>query len=144
MTGGPETFLGRRVTVLPAGGEHTVDEAWAQQGRVVLKLSGVDTIEQAEQLRGAELAVRPADRLPLGEGEYYLSDLVGCALIDGANGQTVGEVTGWAETAGGTLLTVQTTAGREALVPLVRAICREVDTAGKRIVADLPAGLLEL
>lgn len=144
MTGGPDSFLGRRVTVLPSGVEHTVEEAWSQNGRVVLKLSGVDTIEQAEPLRGAELAVRPADRLPLGEGEYYISDLVGCALIDGANGETVGDVTGWAETAGGVLLTVQTPAGHEALVPLVRAICREIDTAGRRIVADLPAGLLEL
>ncbi|MBM3797948.1 MAG: 16S rRNA processing protein RimM [Acidobacteria bacterium] len=144
MTGGPESFLGRRVTILPAGGECVVEEAWAHHDRVVLKLSGVDTIEQAETLRGAELAVRPADRLPLGEGEYYLSDLVGCALIDGGNGESVGEVTGWAETLGGVLLTVQTTAGREALVPLVRSICKEIDMAGRRIVADLPAGLLDL
>lgn len=34
--------------------------------------------------------------------------------------------------------------GREVLIPFVSAICWHVDVAGRRIVVDLPEGLLDL
>jgi 16S rRNA processing protein RimM len=34
--------------------------------------------------------------------------------------------------------------GREMLIPFVPAICQAVDVAGRTIVVDLPAGLLDL
>jgi ribosomal 30S subunit maturation factor RimM len=34
--------------------------------------------------------------------------------------------------------------GGEVLIPLVAAICTEVDPAAKRIVIDPPAGLIEV
>lgn len=121
----------------------TVEEAWLHDGRLVLKLAGVDSIEAAEELRGAEIVVRPEARLPLAEGEYYMSDLVGFTFVDRQDGRDVGPVTGWQESPGSILLTVQA-ADREVLIPFVRAICAEIDTSGRRILADIPNGLLEL
>ena len=118
-----------------------VQEAWAQGNRVVVKLEGVDSIEAAEPLRGVELCVKREARLPLDEGEYYLSDLVGCELFD--DGKPVGPITGWQESPGAVLLTVRHAAG-EALVPFVKAICHEIDVPNRRIDAHLPAGLLDL
>jgi 16S rRNA processing protein RimM len=88
-----------------------------------------------------ELCVRHEDRLPLEEGEYYLSDLVGCSLFD--KGKPVGKVTGWQEAPGAVLLTVEHDS-RESLVPFVKAICTEVDLPNRRINATLPEGLLDL
>jgi 16S rRNA processing protein RimM len=142
--GGPESFQDRLVTLRKdnlAERQVLVDEAWPQGGRFVLKLKGVDSIEAADALRGVEICVRVSERLPLGEGEYYLSDLVGCQLFD--EDKLVGPVTGWHEFPGSVLLTVQN-GNREALVPFVRAICTDVDLAGRRILAKLPSGLLDL
>ena len=144
LSGGPETFLDRLVFLRRGGDvlrQVRVDEAWLHGDRLVLKLDGVDSIEAADALRGVELCVRPEDRLPLGEGEFYLSDLIGCELIDG--GKPVGPVTGWQESPGALLLTVQH-GDREALVPMVKAICYEVDVPNRRILANLPEGLLDL
>lgn len=144
QSGGPETFLGRDVFL--RRGEDVlrsvhIDHAWLQGDRVVLKLAGVDTIEAAEALRGVDLCVRRKDRLPLSEGEFYLTDLIGCELFDA--GKLVGEVTAWQESPGAVLLTVRHPDG-EALVPMVKAICHEVDIPGRRIMANLPVGLLDL
>jgi 16S rRNA processing protein RimM len=144
LSGGPETFDGRSVSLRRGDlivREAKVENAWAQSGRVVLKFEGIDTIEEAERLRGVELCVRHEDRLPLEEGEYYLSDLVGCSLFD--KGKPVGTVTGWQEAPGAVLLTVEHDS-RESLVPFVKAICTEVDLPNRRINATLPEGLLDL
>lgn len=150
LSGGPESFLERSVLLRRGSSDPlaprpvSVEEAWLHDGRLVLKLSGIDSIEAAETLRGAELVVRPEDRLPLGEGEYYLSDLIGCTLFDRRTGRDIGPVTGWQEAPGAVLLTVESGASREVLVPFVRAICIDIDPAGRRITADLPEGLLDL
>lgn len=144
LSGGPETFLDRSVSLRRGGAivrEARVEEAWLQGNRVILKLEGVDSIEDAERLRGVELCVRHKDRLPLEQGEYYLSDLVGCELFD--SGKLVGSVTGWQESPGAVLLTVEHDSG-ESLVPFVKAICTEVDLPNRRINANLPEGLLDL
>lgn len=41
-------------------------------------------------------------------------------------------------------LVLSNAAGRESMVPLAEAICVEIDVAGRRIVIDPPAGLLDL
>lgn len=153
LSGGPDSFLERAVSMRRRSGGNreaasepepvTIEEAWLHDGRLVLKLAGVDSIEAAEALRGAELVVHPEARLPLGEGEYYMSDLVGFSLIDRHDGREIGPVTGWQESPGSILLTVQS-GSREVLIPFVRAICSEIDTSGRRILADIPNGLLEL
>ena len=59
-------------------------------GRVVLKLSGCDTISQAEALAGRQLLIR-ADSLPkLAEDTFYVGDLLECDLFDGL--QRVGRI----------------------------------------------------
>jgi ribosomal 30S subunit maturation factor RimM len=52
-------------------------------------------------------------------------------------------VAGVEGTFGGSRLVV-TGARNEILIPLATEICRTIDIAGKRIVIDPPAGLLDL
>ena len=145
LAGDAESFLGRSVSLrrreVAVSKQAKIEKAWQQGARVVLKFAGIDTIEAAETLRGMELCVKPEDRLPLGEGEYYLSDLVGCQLFD--DGVPVGPVIGWEEAPGSILLTIQH-GSRQALVPFVGAICTKVDLPNRRIEASLPQGLLDL
>lgn len=48
------------------------------------------------------------------------------------------------ESGGAAVLVVARPDGREALVPLGAPICRQIDTAGKRILIDPPDGLWDL
>ena len=112
------------------------------RGRPIVGIAGIASIEQAEALKGLELRV-PAERLVrLPAGSFYRHDLVGCRVETGA-GETVGEVKDVEGTVGASRLVVAS-GGDDILIPLAAEICREIDAAGKRIVIEPPAGLLEL
>jgi 16S rRNA processing protein RimM len=65
----------------------TIESAWLHKGSWVLKFAGVDSIDAAKRLRGADLWVPKADRGSLPEGEYFQSDLVGCRVLDAKDGR---------------------------------------------------------
>lgn len=122
-----------------------VESVWEHRGMLVFKFGGIDTRNEAELLRGAEVRIPISERPPLPDGEYYYSDLVGCEVVEAGTEERLGSVTGWTEAGGAGLLHVEVP-GRadELLIPLSRSICIEIDTAAKRIVVDLPEGLKEL
>jgi 16S rRNA processing protein RimM len=120
-----------------------MEAVWPHRGEWVVKFSGVDTIDQAERFRGADLWVPPEQRAALTEGEYFQSDLIGCRLVDAGSGSEIGRVLGFEQYGGPPLMEVERE-GRQVLVPFVRAYCRSVDLAARTIVMELPEGLLEL
>ena len=130
---------------LPDGSDKQVkiESAWEHKSDWVLKFAGVDSIGDADLLRGADVWVKPEKRAALADGEYYRSDLIGCRLVDGRSGELVGIVEGWQQHGGAPLLEVSH-AGREVLVPFVPELCRRVDLEARLVTVDLPEGLLEL
>ena len=119
-----------------------IEEAWAHKGDWVLKFVGVDSINAAERFGGSDLWLAAADRGTLPEGEFFQSDLVGCAVVDSASGKQLGVVGGWQQYGGPPLMEVQID-GREVLIPFVSAEC-QVDLAGRTIGMNCPEGLLDL
>jgi 16S rRNA processing protein RimM len=67
---------------------------------------------------------------------------VGCRL-EGADGTVVGTVRGIWQTGAHDVLVVESDAGVERLVPAAEELLREVDLPGRRIVVEIPPGLLD-
>ena len=63
---------------------------WPHKGLLVLKFAGVDSISEAETLVGCELQVPRSQRSELQAGWDYVSDLVGCAVLD--HGREIGRI----------------------------------------------------
>ena len=122
------------------GREYTVERVWDHQGTLIFKFQGVDSMNDAEPLRGAEVRIPPAERVPLEAHEYFQSDLIGCEVRDHKTKRMIGRVTGWEEYGGPGLLSVDN--GR-LLIPFVRAICVDIRPADKIIETELPEGLEE-
>lgn len=117
------------------------------KGRLVFRFEGIDSIEAAEPLRRLDVAIPRESRPDLGEDEVYLADLVGCAVVDCRTGETLGEITGWQDYGGPLLLEVAARGEQEGdalLIPFARSICVDVNPAKRRVVVDLPPGLLDL
>jgi 16S rRNA processing protein RimM len=113
-----------------------------QNGRPIVGLDGIATIDDAEALAGAELLVDAAALSPLPPGTYYHHDLIGCEVVD--TGQSrLGTVTAVEGPMDRSTLVIDA-GGDEVLVPLAAEICQSVDTAARRIVVKMPEGLLEL
>jgi 16S rRNA processing protein RimM len=120
-------------------------------GQAIFHFDGIQSISDAEALRGFEVQVPLTERVRLGEGRYFISDLVGCQIWEhGAAAPlgTVQEVQRAGEEQRSGLpeawnLVVATAVG-ELLIPLAAEICTGIDTAARRIEVRLPEGLREL
>jgi 16S rRNA processing protein RimM len=125
---------------LANGSEHDlrVRAARVHKGRPLAAFEGFDDVEAAQALVGATLVLDRAD-VVLSPGEYLDADLVGCRLVDGA-GTLAGEVVAVEHYPSQDMLVV---GAARTLVPLVAAFVQSVDIARKRIVVDLPRGLLD-
>ncbi len=130
---------------IPGGPALVVESVRRHGARLIFKFQGVESIAEAEKLRGAEVCIAPAERLPPPSGEWYVSDLIGCEVVDWVTGRRLGRVTAWLEIGGaGTLEVAGGEGGRELLIPFARSICRQIDVELKRIAVQLPEGLKEL
>lgn len=112
------------------------------QGRPVIGLSGIETMNDAEALAGAELWMPAAALASLPEGTYYRHDLVGCEVID-TSGATIGTVRAVEGTLDRSYLVVDVE-GAEVMIPLVDGICVTIDLAARTIAVAPPDGLLEV
>ena len=121
-----------------SGDEYQVERVWDHLGTLVFKFAGVDSMNDAELLRGAEVRIPPGERVALDPGEYFQSDLVGCEVRDHQTKRVIGRVTGWEEYGGPSLLQVD---GGRILIPFVKAICVDIRPADRVIETVLPEGL---
>ena len=85
----PERFVaGMKLLALPREADRirrelAVEDLWPHKGMLVFKFAGVDSMSEAETLIGCELQVPQSQRSELQAGWNYVSDLVGCAVLDG-------------------------------------------------------------
>ena len=144
----PERFsVGMKLSALDRAGlsrrEVQIEDLWPHKGLLVLKFSDVDSISDAEALIGSELQVPRAERARLEEGWSYVSDLVGCVVLD--RGVEIGRIEDVQFGAGeAPLLIVSGAGGKKYDVPFAEAYVDGVDLGGKRLRMRLPEGMLEI
>jgi 16S rRNA processing protein RimM len=140
LTDRPDRFpqLDRAYVAGPRGGARPIDvvSCWPHKGRFVLKIDGVDTIDQAEEYRGLEIRIGEEELAALPEGSYYHHEILGLRVVD-ASGRPLGLACDLFETgAGAPVLVVRGEVG-ETLLPLATEFV-EVDVPRGRIVARVP------
>lgn len=176
LTDFPGKFAERkRVFALDGRGgrrELRIEDHWPHKGRMVLKFAGVDSMNDAEPLLGNEIQIPLEERAPLEPGRAYISDLLGCTVIDtspesdarrgqppalGSEGAAGGGDPAVSPHAGalvGVIADVQFDSGdaplltirngdQEFLVPFAQAYIKDLDIGRKRLEMTLPSGLLE-
>jgi 16S rRNA processing protein RimM len=122
--------------------EFEVESVRRYKDEYVVKLKGIDTLEAARSKRGSEVVVPQEWLKPLAQGDYYLYQIIGCAVYTTTR-QFVGEAEDVLSIENNDLLVVRD-ASREVLVPFTERICVEIDLKKREIVLEPPEGLLEL
>lgn len=120
----------------------TIDSVRFHRGRPIIGLAGIDTMDAAEALAGAELRIGDDALRPLPAGSYYHHDLIGCS-VETPRGETIGRVTSVEGDAAGSRLVVETRNG-DVLIPMAEGIWQSVDLPARKIVVEPPEGLLDL
>jgi 16S rRNA processing protein RimM len=120
-----------------------VEDLWPHKGLLVLKFAGVDSISEAEALVGCELQVPRSQRSELQAGWNYVSDLVGCEVLD--QGREIGRIEDVQFGAGEAPLLIVRDAGAQLVeIPFAEAYLDSVDVERKQVRMKLPEGLLEV
>ncbi len=119
---------------------------WLHKGGIVLHFEGVDSITAAEALKGLYAAIPRIERAPLADGEAYISDLVGCLLVDVAHPEpkVVGPIEDVDRSAGPVALLVVQGPNGETLIPFAQDYLRRIDLESRRVEMALPEGLVDL
>lgn len=112
------------------------------ENRVMLKLKGINRIEEAEPLRNAKL-YRPLAELPkLAEDQFYFHDVIGYTVVDSELGE-LGEVETFYELPQQDVLAMRYK-GQEVLIPVVDELISRADQEAKKLHVTLPEGLLDV
>jgi 16S rRNA processing protein RimM len=129
---GAVCFVGDRELVVTKSRPH--------QGRMLVCFEGVDDRTAAEALHGQMLTAEPlGDDVALDEGEFWVHELVGAAVVDRA-GTDLGTVTAVEANPAHDLLVLS----GGGLVPMVFVVERRDGTGRVELVIDPPDGLFEL
>lgn len=118
------------------GKEYKVRGSRQGASGTLLSLSGIDSREKAEALRGRDLFAEAGES---DENGIYFKDLPGLRVEVEGEGE-VGIVSGILETP--QLLLEVDRSGSKCLIPWAPDFVKQVDLKGRKIVMSLPDGLL--
>ncbi|MBE6655528.1 MAG: 16S rRNA processing protein RimM [Ruminococcaceae bacterium] len=116
---------------------HKVVKASVGNGRVLLYLAGIDTLDAAILLKGKVLYAKRED-LPLEEGAHFIADLIGLPLLDADTGREYGKIISVDDMPSSEMYTVRTPDGKELLFPAIAEFVVKVDVDAGVYIRPIP------
>jgi 16S rRNA processing protein RimM len=139
----PESFTRpARLLLISADGkrsEVTVSNASPMGGSVTLKIEGVHTREQAEELVGSRVVVSREELPDADEDEFYWHDLLGMEVYDSA-GAYYGIIKSIFPTGANDVFVVEGTEGEEILIPGTFDAVIEINVPERKMVIEPLSG----
>lgn len=101
-------------------------EKMAENGNVfIAKFSGVEAIEQAENLRGKVLYIN-RKAVKLEKGRYFIQDIIGSKVFDAETGEEYGVISDVSQTGANDVWHIKKN-DKEYLIPVIPPVVKEVD-----------------
>lgn len=112
-----------------------------QKSCVLVRLSGVDSIEDAEKLKNRVVYTDRNIFEDLPDGVYLVSDIIGLEVFEGE--KSLGKIADVLNTGSNDVYVVRRDGARDLLVPAIKDVVSEINIADGRIDVILPKGLLD-
>lgn len=122
--------------------KHEVKWVKLFKNTVILKLSGIDSMDDAEALKNLFLKIDRKDAVTLPEDSYFISDLIDCTVYD-INGQVLGLLKDVLQTGSNDVYVVKNESGKEILIPALKSVVRRVSVSERSITVEIPEGLVD-
>ena len=139
MTDFPDRFSPQEEVHID-GRPMTIERSRLHQGRVILKLATIDSVEAAQGLRGRFLEVPQSQLRPLPKDEYYQYRLLGLEVWT-TGGELLGRIANILPTGSNDVYIVPSRHG-ELLIPAIEDVVKSVELERGRIVIEVIKGLL--
>ena len=118
-----------------------IEEVKYHKNMVLLKLKGIDTMEQAERLRNYYIKIDRKDAKKLPEGTYFIADLIGLEVYTDEN-KLLGILEDIYNTGSSDIYVVKDELGKQILLPAIKDVVKTIDLENKKIIVHIIEGLI--
>lgn len=118
-----------------------IQEVKYSKNMVLLKLAGIDDINEAEKYKNFYIKINRKDAVELEDNSYFIVDIIGCEVFTDEN-KLLGKVIDVFQTGSNDVYTVKTEDNKEILLPAIQEVVKEIDIENKKIVVHLMDGLI--
>lgn len=117
--------------VLLDGKEVKIESRKFQKDRVILKLEGINSIEEVEKLKNKYLEIPREYAVELEEDTYFIADLIGCRVFD-TEGKDLGEIFDVLQTKNNDVYWIKKP--KELLIPVLLEIVLDINIEDRKII----------
>ena len=120
--------------------ELQIEEVKFSKNLVLLKFKGIETIEQAEELRNFYLQAKRSD-IKLEEGAHFIVDLIGLEVYT-EEGKLLGKLKEVLQPGANDVYIVEDETKKEILLPAIPDVIKKIDIANNKMIVKLLKGLI--
>lgn len=119
-----------------------IEQVNYKKNMVILKLKGIETVEEAEKLRNCYLKIDRKDAKKLPKDTYFIVDLIGLDVYTD-EGKLLGKVDDIYNAGSSDIYVVKDELGKQILLPAIKDVLKEVDLENQKIIVHLIKGLVD-
>ncbi len=109
----------------------------------ILKLKGIDNINDIEKYKGSDLYITREQAVPLEEGEYFICDIIGADVVDDS-GEKLGIIKEVLQTGANDVYIIKRENEKDLLIPVIPSCVLDVDIENSCVKVHLIPGLTDL
>lgn len=119
--------------------EFDIEKVKYLKNMVSLKLAGIENINEAEKYKGCYLVIKREDARKLEKDTYFIADLIGSRVVDDQE-NLLGILEDIYNTGSNDIYVVQTSDGKQILIPAIKSAIYAIDVNQKKIVVNQDYG----
>lgn len=132
-------FLERDGSLVP----YTIESISSRPDKSFIKFEDINTVADAEALRGCSIYLPKDIRPELKRGEFYNDEIIGFKVEDKNHGE-LGTIKDILESGPSRLIQILDGNGKEILIPVQGPFITSLNRSKKLLKVDLPDGFLEI
>ena len=124
---------------LDKNGEKPVEiaRAYPHKNVVIMKIEGIDTVEDAQKLIGKTLYM-DRDDVELDEDVYFIQDIIGLVVKDIDSGEVYGKISEVYQNGATDVYSIKKENGTELMFPYIDEVVKKIDIeAGEMLIKPL-------
>ncbi|HHU69759.1 MAG TPA: 16S rRNA processing protein RimM [Thermoanaerobacterales bacterium] len=117
-----------------------IENVWYHKNNVIIKFAGIDSIEDAENIKDFYLKIKREDAIELPPGHFFIFELIGCQVFT-IDGYYLGKVNDVMKTGSNDVYVVENE-NKQIYIPAIKDVVKEVDVKNKLVKIKLIEGLI--
>lgn len=118
-----------------------IEEVKYHKNLVLLKIKGIDDINDTEQYKNCYLKIDRKNAAKLPEDTYFITDIIGIEVFT-EDGELLGNVIDVFPTGSNDVYVIKDELGKQILLPAIGDVVKNVDIISKKMTVKLIAGLI--